>query len=196
MQRQEAERNLWCSGGCWAARVATVAGRSLPKERGRWLSYCSCPPTRRCCCAGIWTRDMKQRTNLQQPRINKILKVLEERLLVKSVKNVQNASRKVRAREGRGTAGLMAARVCRCRYRACRPWVGASVLYPSSGSCVAVPLRWHHLRCTTIAPRPLARAALHPTRAWLAPDITTLQSHYSVPTINRLSPPLAGVHAV
>ena len=40
---------------------------------------------------------MKQRTNLQQPRINKILKVLEERLLVKSVKSVQNASRKVGA---------------------------------------------------------------------------------------------------
>ena len=33
-----------------------------------------------------------------QPKINKILKVLEERLLVKSEKSVQNASRKV----GRG----------------------------------------------------------------------------------------------
>lgn len=44
---------------------------------------------------GIWTRDMKTRTNLQQPKINKILKTLEERLLVKSVKSVQNASRKV-----------------------------------------------------------------------------------------------------
>jgi hypothetical protein len=40
---------------------------------------------------------MKQRTNLSQPRINKTLKALEERLLVKSVKSVQNASRKVRA---------------------------------------------------------------------------------------------------
>ncbi|PSC67959.1 DNA-directed RNA polymerase III subunit RPC6 [Micractinium conductrix] len=44
---------------------------------------------------GIWTRDMKQRTNLQQPKVTKILKALEERLLVKSVKSVQNASRKV-----------------------------------------------------------------------------------------------------
>ncbi|EFN57447.1 hypothetical protein CHLNCDRAFT_59631 [Chlorella variabilis] len=44
---------------------------------------------------GIWTRDMKQRTNLQQPKINKILKTLEERCLVKSIKSVQNASRKV-----------------------------------------------------------------------------------------------------
>jgi len=30
-----------------------------------------------------------------QPKINKILKTLEERMLVKSVKSVQNASRKV-----------------------------------------------------------------------------------------------------
>lgn len=44
---------------------------------------------------GIWTRDMRQRTNLSQPRINKTLKALEERGLVKSVKSVQNASRKV-----------------------------------------------------------------------------------------------------
>ncbi|KAL4445817.1 hypothetical protein ABPG77_009016 [Micractinium sp. CCAP 211/92] len=44
---------------------------------------------------GIWTRDMKARTNLQQPKINKILKTLEERLLVKSVKSVQNTSKKV-----------------------------------------------------------------------------------------------------
>lgn len=44
---------------------------------------------------GIWTRDMKQKTNLAQPKINKILKALEERALVKHVKSVQNASRKV-----------------------------------------------------------------------------------------------------
>ncbi|GAB4817070.1 hypothetical protein N2152v2_004116 [Parachlorella kessleri] len=44
---------------------------------------------------GIWTRDMRHRTNLTQPRINKTLKTLEERALVKSVKSVQNASRKV-----------------------------------------------------------------------------------------------------
>lgn len=44
---------------------------------------------------GIWTRDMKTRTNLAQPKINKILKTLEERNLVKSVKSVQNSSRKV-----------------------------------------------------------------------------------------------------
>ena len=44
---------------------------------------------------GIWTRDMKQRTNLAQVKITKTLKLLEERNLVKSVKSVQNASRKV-----------------------------------------------------------------------------------------------------
>jgi DNA-directed RNA polymerase III subunit RPC6 len=44
---------------------------------------------------GIWTRDMKQRTNLAQNKINKSLKLLEERRLVKAVRSVHNASRKV-----------------------------------------------------------------------------------------------------
>mmetsp|Transcript_6760 Transcript_6760/g.14940 ORF Transcript_6760/g.14940 Transcript_6760/m.14940 type:complete len:285 (-) Transcript_6760:528-1382(-) len=44
---------------------------------------------------GVWTKDMKARTNLAQPHITKILKVLETRKLVKSVKNVNNPSRKV-----------------------------------------------------------------------------------------------------
>lgn len=44
---------------------------------------------------GIWTRDMKQRTNLPQGKITKILKLLEERGLVKAIKSIQNASRKV-----------------------------------------------------------------------------------------------------
>ena len=38
---------------------------------------------------------MKQRTNLAQGKITKITKVLEDRGLIKSVKSVQNASRKV-----------------------------------------------------------------------------------------------------
>lgn len=38
---------------------------------------------------------MKIRTNLAQPIITKILKTLEGRKLVKSVKNVNNPSRKV-----------------------------------------------------------------------------------------------------
>ncbi|GFR47134.1 hypothetical protein Agub_g8822 [Astrephomene gubernaculifera] len=44
---------------------------------------------------GVWTKDMRIRTNLAQPQITKILKVLEGRRLVKSVKNVNNPSRKV-----------------------------------------------------------------------------------------------------
>ena len=38
---------------------------------------------------------MKVRTNLAQPVIQKILKALESRKLVKSVKNINNPSRKV-----------------------------------------------------------------------------------------------------
>ena len=44
---------------------------------------------------GIWTRDLRSKTNLQQPQINKILKTLDSRSLVKSVKSVANANRKV-----------------------------------------------------------------------------------------------------
>ncbi len=44
--------------------------------------------------AGVWTRDMKMRTNLAQPQITKILKTLEGRGLIKAVKNVNNPSRK------------------------------------------------------------------------------------------------------
>ena len=44
---------------------------------------------------GIWTRDMKVKTNLPQGKIVKHLKTLEERGLIKSVKSVQNANRKV-----------------------------------------------------------------------------------------------------
>lgn len=34
--------------------------------------------------AGLWTKDMKTRTNLQQPQITKILKQLESRKLIKA----------------------------------------------------------------------------------------------------------------
>ncbi|CAI5520297.1 unnamed protein product, partial [Closterium sp. Naga37s-1] len=44
---------------------------------------------------GIWTRDMKTRTNLQQPQITKIIKTLEGRKLIKAVKSVNNKSRKL-----------------------------------------------------------------------------------------------------
>jgi DNA-binding MarR family transcriptional regulator len=47
------------------------------------------------CCSGVWTKDMKIRTNLAQPQITKILKTLEGRNLIKSVKSVNNPSRKL-----------------------------------------------------------------------------------------------------
>lgn len=49
---------------------------------------------------------MKRRTNLSQPKINKTVKFLEEKGMIKFVKSVQNASRKVGA-WGEG-AGLRA----------------------------------------------------------------------------------------
>merc|ERR1712150_30103 len=44
---------------------------------------------------GMWTKDMKFHSNLQQPQITKILKALEGRKLVKSVKSVTGGNRKV-----------------------------------------------------------------------------------------------------
>ena len=43
---------------------------------------------------GLWTKDMKFKTNLQQPQITKILKVLEGRSLVKAIKPVNQPSKK------------------------------------------------------------------------------------------------------
>jgi len=44
---------------------------------------------------GIWTKDMKRETNLQQPQVNKALKNLEARGLIKGVKTVSNQAKKV-----------------------------------------------------------------------------------------------------
>ena len=44
---------------------------------------------------GIWTRDLKVRSNLQQPQVVKVLKVLEGRKLIKAIKSVTNKNRKV-----------------------------------------------------------------------------------------------------
>lgn len=43
---------------------------------------------------GVWTKDMKHKTNLQQPQITKILKELENRTLVKAIKPVNQPSKK------------------------------------------------------------------------------------------------------
>lgn len=53
-------------------------------------------PTRlQCPRTGIWTKDIKRRTNLIQLKINKIVTSLQSRNLIKLVKSVQNSNRKV-----------------------------------------------------------------------------------------------------
>jgi len=44
---------------------------------------------------GILTKDLKDKSNLQQPAIKKILKTLEGRLLIKAVRSVQSKNHKV-----------------------------------------------------------------------------------------------------
>lgn len=44
---------------------------------------------------GIWTKDLKQQSNLSQPQITKTLKTLENKVLIKSVRSVTNKNRKV-----------------------------------------------------------------------------------------------------
>uniref|UniRef100_A0A7S0UN05 DNA-directed RNA polymerase III subunit RPC6 n=1 Tax=Polytomella parva TaxID=51329 RepID=A0A7S0UN05_9CHLO len=44
---------------------------------------------------GVWTKDLRRKTNLTQPIVTKILKTLESRRLIKDVKNVNNPSRKL-----------------------------------------------------------------------------------------------------
>lgn len=44
---------------------------------------------------GIWTKDLKLRTNLHQTVITKVLKSLESRKIIKAVKSVKNPTRKV-----------------------------------------------------------------------------------------------------
>lgn len=44
---------------------------------------------------GIWTRDLKNKTGLHQTVITKVLRVLENRRLIKAVRSVKHATRKV-----------------------------------------------------------------------------------------------------
>ena len=44
---------------------------------------------------GVWTKDLRARTNLQQPAVARMLKALESRGLVKAVRSVASGSRKV-----------------------------------------------------------------------------------------------------
>jgi hypothetical protein len=44
---------------------------------------------------GVWTKDLKIRTNLGQQQLSKIFKALEARGLIKSIKAVTNPTRKL-----------------------------------------------------------------------------------------------------
>lgn len=44
---------------------------------------------------GIWTRDIKTESNVTQHNLTKILKILEQRLLIKSVRSVVSKSKKL-----------------------------------------------------------------------------------------------------
>ena len=44
---------------------------------------------------GIWTKDMKTRSNVPHTRLPKILKMLESRNLIKSVKSLSGGNRKI-----------------------------------------------------------------------------------------------------
>lgn len=46
-------------------------------------------------CRGIWTRDIKIPTNIPQHTLTKILKILEQRSLIKSVRSVVSKSKKL-----------------------------------------------------------------------------------------------------
>jgi DNA-directed RNA polymerase III subunit RPC6 len=44
---------------------------------------------------GIWIRDIRIQSNLSQTQVNKVLKVLESKKLIKAVKSVQASKKKV-----------------------------------------------------------------------------------------------------
>jgi DNA-directed RNA polymerase III subunit RPC6 len=44
---------------------------------------------------GIWTRDIKNATNIQQQTLTKTLKALESRQLIKAIKSVTSKSKKL-----------------------------------------------------------------------------------------------------
>ena len=59
-----------------------------------WLSYCKslCVSDAVVVLLGIWTRDMRFKSNLPLTEVNKILKNLESKKLIKAVKSVAVSS--------------------------------------------------------------------------------------------------------
>ena len=56
------------------------------------------PAMSHCCLlhyAGMWIRDIRIKSNLNMTQVNKILKVLESKKLIKAVKSVQASKKKV-----------------------------------------------------------------------------------------------------
>lgn len=84
---------LTSSGGTFVFRANTAADaqkfKNLNKEE--LLVFQNIQATSN---TGAWTRDLKNRTNLTQPQLTKILKNLETRKLIKSVKTVGAAATK------------------------------------------------------------------------------------------------------
>ena len=57
---------------------------------------------------GIWMREIRSRSNITQSELTRCLRTLESRKLIKNVRSVQAARRKVREREGgRGREGCL-----------------------------------------------------------------------------------------
>merc|ERR1712238_318752 len=44
---------------------------------------------------GIWTKEIRNKTNIQQQALTKIFKIMESRQLIKPIKSVTNKSRKL-----------------------------------------------------------------------------------------------------
>lgn len=71
---------------------AQVAQKLMGLTSEDWLVYQTIEQSSN---KGIWTKELKRVSNLLQPQINKILKTLEGRRLIKAVKSIAGKNRKV-----------------------------------------------------------------------------------------------------
>ena len=82
---------------CLCGGIAAHIHASPEVTFADWMAHASLwlpPSTLLWLLTGIWTRDLKSRTNLQQAQITKVLKQLETRRLVKSIRPVSEPSKK------------------------------------------------------------------------------------------------------
>ena len=47
------------------------------------------------CFAGVWTKDLREKSNVPQSQLQKVLNLLEKRALIKGVKSIQAGARKM-----------------------------------------------------------------------------------------------------